>query len=122
MDLQCFKSVVLQSKCTIHRHFLGKGRQYLGRTSSCICGVEDRVHRVIDFGFLCLAQPSGWSTCSLVLAMGRPSGRVDLWLEPCVWCNPDPNRGLYSLNSLRSAVMLFKHILPESVKHFNFSP
>ncbi len=25
--------------------------------------------------------------------------QVDPWLEPCVWCNPDPNRGLYSLST-----------------------
>ncbi len=28
----------------------------------------------------------------------RPSGQVNPWLEPRVWCNPGPNRGLYSLN------------------------
>ncbi len=29
-----------------------------------------------------------------------PSGRVDPWLEPGVWCSPDPNRRLYSLSIL----------------------
>ena len=25
--------------------------------------------------------------------------KVDTWLEPHVWCNLDPNRGLYFLNN-----------------------
>ena len=41
-------------------------------------------------------------TRSSVPATGRPwpLARVDLdlWLEPCVWCNLQPNQGLYSFN------------------------
>ncbi len=25
----------------------------------------------------------------------RVKPRVNPWIEPCVWCNPDPNQGLY---------------------------
>ncbi len=41
----------------------------------------------------------------------RPSGHVDPWLEPRIWCNPDPKRGLYSLNLSRSPPIYLKVII-----------
>ena len=36
--------------------------------------------------------------------MTQPSGSVEKWLEPRVWCNPDPNEGLYSLNIFQLSI------------------
>ncbi len=41
--------------------------------------------------------PTCWRAWKKPLGL-RPSGRVTPWLQPCVWSNPDPKHGFYSLS------------------------
>ena len=43
----------------------------------------------------------------ILVVKPRTSGRVDPWLQPQVWCNPDQNHGSYSLSDLESRNVVY---------------
>ncbi len=57
-----------------------------------------RVTPIPDESLLLLWHNNSWRAGPKKPLGLRPSGRVNPWLQPRVWSNPDQKRGLYSLS------------------------